>query len=239
MVDQKSSTGRTETTQNNALDQFVPIAVQVALDAIPGVGEFFQVLQALDFFVDGIIDPMGYGNTLTRSGIDKTCQTQTNSLKKTLEDPKYVQAIETGVKKIDPNITDKDLSRQVLINQSLYKRVIITPSEYCYSDMINRDVNTTGSKSGAPTDQCESSYREAYYTYFDDNKTRYEQNSIKKSNQFINTLNDLEIVNARNLIEKDKVKYNNEFIVVGTLIGLSFFTVLGIYLYQKHIERKN
>lgn len=227
--------GRSRDSVHNAVTIGTSIAFQIGISFVPVLGQVYDVFQAVSQFVDTVLDPEHVGTVQTRDTINKTCKKNVDDLISSYKSDTVITAITSAIKQLNPNITDKDLKRQIDIQTALYKREFIYPPTTCFADYVDPDAsgkNMAVSFSGPPTDDCQNSaieYYNAYYDFINANKEKYEE---KKNNtdDFIAITRGLLTLESFNKIEKDKKMYDNQLIVVGFTFGLSFLIVLILYL---------
>jgi hypothetical protein len=238
--DDGSRTGRSNDTVHNAIGYTVPVALQIGINLIPGIGIIFDVMQAISIFVDMFIDPGGFANTQTRSAIDEICSRQTVAGKKAINSPAYIEAVKSSIKAVAPTITPEQLDREVLLATAWYKKKLFYAPLSCYSDIANADA--TGvvldvSMSGPPTDNCPEIYAGPYNAYVTENKAKYIAEKIQNSNLIIEASNTATILAARKKIKSDRNEYTIQFIITGVLFAISLITVTTLFLKQRKHER--
>jgi hypothetical protein len=232
--------GRSRDSVHNAISNGIPIIVQLGISNIPVLGKVYDVFLAIQMFVDTILNPENVANLIERNSIDEACKNNVNNMSKSLSSSLMIDAIISSAKQLNPLITEDELKRQILIQTSLYHRELIFPPFVCFADYINPDASAkklSVSFSGPPTDDCKlsaESYFDAYYNYIDVNKTIYEEeNFTNPSKGFITGFMKLA---AQTKVEKDRLNYNIQFIIIGIFIGLSFVIVLILYLVKAKKE---
>jgi hypothetical protein len=237
-----SRAGRSKDSIHNAIQYTVPVAIQIGISLIPGIGQVFDVLQAISIFVDEFIDPSNYKNTLTRDGINTICNDLTVAMKKAInEDVNYIAAVKKTITDVSPTITPAQLERETAIVTAWYKKKLIYAPVSCYKDLV--DPNATGilldvSMSGEPTTNCPDIYSAPYNAFVDENKAKYEAAKITNSNFIIEAANAGTTLAARNKIKSDRDVYTVQFTIVGIISFISLIVILTLFLKQRKKERQ-
>ena len=241
MLINKKMSGRSSTSVHNAIVNVVPIVFLGLLQLSKTLSPIVDVIQAINFFVDSILDPRGFASTMSRSGLNATCEYQTNAAKAVLQSPQYLQGMRDSIERLGPTLTPDEVERQVLIATSWYKKAYKYAPVTCYSEFV--DANASGgtldvTMSGAPTADCPPSYADAYDTFVTENRDKYVAEGIASSNNMVNAYNSLVSRAAEDTVDRARNEYTIELVIVGIIFFISLVVVLSLFLVQREREMR-
>lgn len=157
------------------------LTISILKSVIPGD----EIFDALSMIIDGV-DPFGFNTILTRGFFDE----QSKILYKTLSDYSEISYNQCMLeyKNQYPSIDEEDISNICKSFTGVW--VIDTPqidniNSSCYS---NYNPPTVVSKSGVPSNQCNSDYIKYYNQYSNQNRDKYIQDNIITSNTISNVV---------------------------------------------------